>query len=139
MDNRNLTQEEVAEQWKHVYDNLIHWYGVADSKSMGVITINGLLFSFVTLGSIIGIEAGSTTTNQFLEKNPATFYPLVAFVISIIISVVFSIWALWARIENWPSVGPSIFQRTNKKPIRIPKRYDLPSIFFINIADTYSI
>jgi hypothetical protein len=96
MDNRNLTQEEVADQWKCVYDNLIHWYGVADSKSMGVITINGLLFSFVILGSIIGIEAGGTAINEFLEENPATFYSLVAFVISIIISVVFSIWALWA-------------------------------------------
>jgi hypothetical protein len=91
MDNGNLKPEEVAEQWKHVYDNLIHWYGVADSKSMGVITINGLLFSFFTLGSIIGIETEGTTTNELLQENPATFYSLVSFVISIIILVVFSI------------------------------------------------
>jgi hypothetical protein len=45
MEERKLTEEDVTDQWKEVHDKLIRWYGIADSKSMGVITIKTEFYS----------------------------------------------------------------------------------------------
>jgi hypothetical protein len=60
MGDKNIKQQNPVikdfERWKGVYDQIVHWYDLADSKSMGIITINGILLSFVTLGFIIRPE-----------------------------------------------------------------------------------
>jgi hypothetical protein len=88
----------------------------------------------VTLGSIIGIEKTNNSI-KLLDQDPLTFYFIVAFLFSPIGSVVFSVWALWARIE----IKPSLIPWTKIKPAGKPKRYDLPGIFFMEITDAYPV
>jgi hypothetical protein len=79
----DLSSKDIIERWKDVWDHLIHWYDVADSKSLGVITINGLLLSFVTLASILDAQTIGTVE----QGNPAIFWLLLIFIISVISSV----------------------------------------------------
>ena len=50
----NAFGPEILGYWREIFSNVIHWYGVADSKSVGIITIDGILLSFITLGSFLG-------------------------------------------------------------------------------------
>jgi hypothetical protein len=131
-EDKLLSKDDVIERWKEVFDQLIHWYDVADSKSLGIITINGLLLSFLTLSSIVGIQTVDIQTiDPVKERNPAIFWLLLVLIISVISSVLFAIGALWARIGFDSSILPRM------APARKTKTIDLPSIFFFNISNTY--
>jgi hypothetical protein len=52
----------MYEYWKEVHDTIIEWYKSADSKAQAIITVNGMLLSFVGLGVILGFDPGEIST-----------------------------------------------------------------------------
>jgi hypothetical protein len=85
------------EYWKGVHDSIIGWYALADSKASAIITLNGILLSFVGLGVILGAERGEIST----EFRIYFFGIILSFVGTIIFSVFYAVLGV-ARGFNKP-------------------------------------
>jgi hypothetical protein len=90
-ENKELTHKPQNptkfEFWKGVHDGIIGWYALADSKAAAVITLNGIMMSFVGLGAIVGFEPSEISNEWKMYYLAITS----AFVGSIILSVCFAV------------------------------------------------
>jgi hypothetical protein len=134
-----LTDSEFTSQieyWRRIYVDLMQWYSLADSKAVGILTINGILLSFVTLGSFLEMQNDSTIQNKSIV---ILYLPLILFLISVLVSVILAVIALWARIpfRLTPSDKIKHVQKQQDKEEKDEKNFDYPTTFFFSIADKY--
>ena len=80
--------KEIIAYWREVFSDLIHWYDLADSKCVAIITISGIMLSFVTLGSFLDAR---NNMPQIYSKNIVAFYILLLFLFSVMSSVILAV------------------------------------------------
>lgn len=115
----------MVQFWEDVFHDAKEWYKTADSKASGIIAINAIMLSITTFG--LNLFHNEAVKYQLLDITSLLFY---GFLITVLLSVILSVDALWARI-NLNIIKQS---HSSKPKVTSP---DLPEIFFSDIAEKY--
>ena len=137
-EDKDIEDKDIEDYLYKIYDNIIHWYTVADDKANSIITIATFLLGFIT----ISVFVGNNTSDNLQGDDYSTFtnslkYLLIIFFITAISSIGLAIFVLWSRLH----VNLALFKRNfdsyyiQQKPLN--QQFNVLKLFFGDIANKY--